>query len=188
MEKADKGCRCGEGLQDEGVGSHGQHSALMSKTGQETVRQRHIERVFQVRRCGEGQSRKKEYCVQRSRGQRDPAVFSWGIPFKWLKKRDQGGEMGRAQILQDLFEQWFLTWVGCFCPPGTFNKVVITCHKCVCGEGWGWGTSEVAQSCPILCDPMDCSLPGSSIHGIFQARVLEWVAISFARGSSRPRD
>ena len=39
-----------------------------------------------------------------------------------------------------------------------------------------------------LCDPMDCSLPGSSIHGIFQARVLEWVAISFSRGSSQPRD
>ena len=48
--------------------------------------------------------------------------------------------------------------------------------------------SEVAQSCPILCDPMDCSLPGSSVHGIFQARVLEWVAISFSRGSSWPRD
>ena len=39
-----------------------------------------------------------------------------------------------------------------------------------------------------LCDPVDCSLPGSSVHGIFQARVLEWVAISFSRGSSRPRD
>ena len=37
--------------------------------------------------------------------------------------------------------------------------------------------SEVAQSCPTLSDPMDCSLPGSSIHGIFQARVLEWIAI-----------
>ena len=36
------------------------------------------------------------------------------------------------------------------------------------------------QSCPTLCDPMDCSLPGSSIHGIFQARVLEWVAIAFS--------
>ena len=40
--------------------------------------------------------------------------------------------------------------------------------------------SEVAQSCPTLCDPMDCSPPGSSIHGIFQARVLEWVAIAFS--------
>ena len=48
--------------------------------------------------------------------------------------------------------------------------------------------SEVAQSCPTLCDPMDCSLPGSSVHGIFQAIVLEWVAISFSSGSSRPRD
>ena len=48
--------------------------------------------------------------------------------------------------------------------------------------------SEVAQSCPTLCNPVNCSLPGSSVHGIFQARVLEWVAISFSRGSSRPRD
>ena len=39
---------------------------------------------------------------------------------------------------------------------------------------------EVAQSCPTLCDPMDCSLPGSSVHGIFQARVLEWGAIAFS--------
>ena len=38
------------------------------------------------------------------------------------------------------------------------------------------GEGEVTQSCPTLCDPMDCSLPGSSIHGIFQARVLEWGA------------
>ena len=48
--------------------------------------------------------------------------------------------------------------------------------------------SEVAQSCPTLCDPVDCSLPGSSVHGIFQAIVLEWIAISFSRGSSQPRD
>ena len=45
---------------------------------------------------------------------------------------------------------------------------------------------EVAQLCPTLHDPMDCSLPGSSFHGIFQARVLEWVAISFSRGFSNP--
>ena len=66
--------------------------------------------------------------------------------------------------------------------------------------------SEVSQSCPTLSNPMDCSLPGSSTHGIFQARVLEWdaiafsvayscptlrleqVAISFSRESSQPRD
>ena len=53
---------------------------------------------------------------------------------------------------------------------------------------WGPSESEVAQSCLTLCDAMDCSLSGSSIHGIFQARVLEWIAISFSRGSSRPRN
>ena len=41
------------------------------------------------------------------------------------------------------------------------------------------GVCSAAQSCPALCEPMDCSLPGSSVHGIFQARILEWVAISW---------
>ena len=45
--------------------------------------------------------------------------------------------------------------------------------------------SEVAQSCPTLCDPVDCSPPSSSVHGILQARVLEWVASSFSRGNER---
>ena len=45
--------------------------------------------------------------------------------------------------------------------------------------------SEVAQSCPTLSDPMDCSLPGSSIHGSFQARVLEWGAIAFSQSPNR---
>ena len=57
------------------------------------------------------------------------------------------------------------TGVGCHFPP--------QCMK-VKSE------SEVAQSCPPLIDPMDCSLPGSSVHGIFQARVLEWGAIAFS--------
>ena len=48
--------------------------------------------------------------------------------------------------------------------------------------------SEITQSCPTLCDPMDCSLLGFSVRGILQARILEWVTISFSRGSSRPRD
>ena len=46
----------------------------------------------------------------------------------------------------------------------------------------------VAQWCLTFCDPMDCSPPGSSVHGSLQARILEWVAISFSRGSSQPRD
>ena len=47
---------------------------------------------------------------------------------------------------------------------------------------------SVTQSCLTLCNPIDCSLPGSSDHGIFQATILEWVAISYSRGSSWPRD
>ena len=50
------------------------------------------------------------------------------------------------------------------------------------------GEREVTQLCPTVCNPMDCSLPGSSTHGIFQARTLKWVASSFSRGSSWPRD
>ena len=56
---------------------------------------------------------------------------------------------------------------------------------------WKWKKKVkvlVAQSCLILCDPMDCSLPGSSVHGIVQARMLEWEAILFSRGSSWLRD
>ena len=48
--------------------------------------------------------------------------------------------------------------------------------------------SKIVQSCPTLCDPMDYSPLGSSVHGIFQEGILEWVAISFSRRSSRPRD
>ena len=59
------------------------------------------------------------------------------------------------------------------------NKILgsARCLHCVC-----------ARSCPTLCNPMDCSPPGSSVHGISQAGILEWVAISFSRGSSQLRD
>ena len=62
-------------------------------------------------------------------------------------------------------------------PPG--KNTGVGCHfllQCIKVKS----ESEVAQSCPTLSDPMDCSLPGSSIHGIFQARVLEWGAIAFS--------
>ena len=65
------------------------------------------------------------------------------------------------------------------------SYMIVYIHfKCVKFES----QSVVAQSCLTLSDPMDCSLPGSSVRGILQARILEWVAIAFSRGSSRPRD
>ena len=57
------------------------------------------------------------------------------------------------------------------------SYIVVCVEGCVCD-----------QSCLTLCNPMDCNLPGSSVHGIFQTRILEEVAISFSRGSSQPRD
>ena len=54
-----------------------------------------------------------------------------------------------------------------------------------CYSSFICATFSVAQSCLTLCDPIDCNLPGSSVHGIFQARILEWITISFSRGSSR---
>ena len=58
------------------------------------------------------------------------------------------------------------------------------------GKQWQWQCShaESLQSCPTLSHPVDCSPPGSSVHGILQARILEWVTISCSRGSSQPRD
>ena len=82
----------------------------------------------------------------------------------------------------------FLSPVDLFNPRTKLTSPALTdgffCH---------WATevkseSEVSQLCLTLCDLMDCSLPGSSVHGILQARILELVAISFSRGSSQPRD
>ena len=75
---------------------------------------------------------------------------------------------------------WELAWQPDACTPGYWVLVHRVANapptKGYC-EVKKW--SEVTQSCPTLCDPMDCSPPGSSILGIFQARVLEWVAISY---------
>ena len=69
-------------------------------------------------------------------------------------------------------------WPGKFKLVGEENRSSRE-YMCAC---------SVAQSCPTPCDPMDCSPPGFSVHGISQARILEWVAISYSRGSSWPRD
>ena len=80
-------------------------------------------------------------------------------------------------LLEPSWLEWELSYVG---PEPALKQV----HVIELPES----ESEVAQSCPTLCDPVDCSLSGSSVHGIFQARVLEWIAISFSRGSSGPRN
>ena len=65
----------------------------------------------------------------------------------------------------------------------------VGCHFLLqCMKVKSESESEIAQSCPTLSDPTDCSLPDSSVHGILQARILEWLAVSSSRGSSRSRE
>ena len=122
-------------------------------------------------------------------------------PYFWIRglvTSDPHRESHRRQLVAAWL--FFPCWGTCGIKTRSWDffdsPVVKTpCFHCRgTGSIPGWGAkipltvSEVAQSCPTLCDSMDCSLPGSSVLGIFQARILEWVAISFSRGSSRPRD
>ena len=87
-----------------------------------------------------------------------------------------------------IFQARILEWVAMPSSRGSSWPRDWTCVSCIgrrilypCATLYPWvWVSEVTQSCPTLCDPVDCSPPGSSVHGILQARVLEWVAISFS--------
>ena len=82
--------------------------------------------------------------------------------------------------LQGIYEHEVedVKWNGIY----NYGKPVNPSDVCVCV------CVLVNQSCPVLCHPVDCSPPGSSVHGILQARILEWVAIPLSRGSSQSRD
>ena len=89
---------------------------------------------------------------------------------------------------------WYLL-TSCFCIPVPYDEkdiffffLVLVPEGLVCLHEMKWGEMKVCQSCLTLCDPIDCSPPGSSVHGLFQARISEWVAISFSRGSSQYRN
>ena len=106
------------------------------------------------------------------------------IDRKWRREKSQ--RWLPRFTLRRLRKQWchWETWAR---QPGQLWSCVTLPSAWVMPPTLGKSEGEVAQSCPTLCNPMDCSLPGSSVHGIFQARILEWIAISFSR-SSRPRD
>ena len=91
--------------------------------------------------------------------------------------------------IHGIFQARILEWVAISFSRGTFRPRNQTRVSCIVGRRftvWATKWSEITQSCPTLCNTMDCSLSGSSVHGIFQARVLEWIAISFSKGSSNP--
>ena len=84
-----------------------------------------------------------------------------------------------AFMVESKLLHW-LTWVTSLVQPHHFClRITYLGHVSAC---------SVAQSCPTLCDPMDCNPPDSSVRGIFHAKILEWVSISFSRGFSQPGD
>ena len=96
---------------------------------------------------------------------------------------EESGEWSRENSFSFLI---FYALKNCKIVPYYFAGLMYEYMKKWMETSMDW--SEVAQSCPTLCDSMDCSPPGSSIHEILQAKILEWVAISFSKGSSQARD
>ena len=124
------------------------------------------------------------YWIVASQPETEAALSALGSPHYFIQSEFLGHQSLDEGKMSQLLVLLHLCHVICL----LFGKIVKytnTEHRLhtITGES----ESEVAQSCPTLCDPMACRLPGSSLHGILQARVLEWVAISFSRGSSRPR-
>ena len=118
------------------------------------------------------------FLPKKSHGKRSLVGYSpWGHKeldmTEWPALSKQGIKSSeRKQIMSN----------GEWCPNEELVKKTNT-YKPTWSESSSESESEVTQSYLTLCDPMDCSLTGSSVHGIFQARVLEWIAISFSRGS-----
>ena len=135
--------------------------------------------------CPGGKTALSGELLQQSSGIQRSAAENWNLCFKTFQ------DQPTVYILLEEQGAWALSggpvalctiaWVCALT-----KSTLCLFPTCLCWVS-EW-MNEVAQSCPTLHDPMDCSLPGFSIHGIFQARVLEWVAISFSRRSSQPRD
>ena len=116
--------------------------------------------------------------------------MSWRVRLpEWLKTSDDTKipHLTRQVVGHPLFEDWpYFVYVNRFLLP--WNKDECRSREYLLGIRCCLNVCSVTQLCLTLCDPLDCSPPGSSVHGILQARILEWVAISSSRGSSWPRD
>ena len=99
---------------------------------------------------------------------------------KKLQLREK--QIAKGTQLANNWQGGIWTWVSLFIHT-LIGWVLVVCHFC---KLWWWGCSHYVVSDSR--DPMECSPPGSSVRGISQTRILEWVAISFFRGSSQPRD
>ena len=114
------------------------------------------------------------------------SILAWRIP--WIKEPDRSQSM-ESQSQNDWVTNIFtlsLSMTSCWLQRQSHSK--LWCYRL---KKFTLSSSSVcihAQSCLTLCNSMNCSPPGSSVHGLLQARILEWVAISFSKGSSPPRD
>jgi len=102
----------------------------------------------------------------------------------WTKGHIQMPLVPLISHYQDMCDEVYTLAMHSYCAFTEYQKMRVWFSTIEEEVKW----SEVTQSCLTLCDPMDCSLQDFSVHGILQARVLEWVTISFSRGSSWPRD
>ena len=133
-----------------------------------------------------------------SLGQEDPlekemtahsSILTWEIP--WTEEPGGLQSMGSQEVKHDLVTKQQFIFIYCLITyrfkHENFRTLKKLCYNSGHGGG-GAGGGLVTQSCLTLCDPMDCNPPGSYVHGTSQARTLEWVAISFSKGSSQSRN
>ena len=122
----------------------------------------------------------REHSIHRGKlCEHDPSLF-------FLHPSTQGGSSTQLTFSNTVFTEFMFTFpfylwqtmLIFFSSLVGTSRFLLKCMLCVL----------VAQLCPTLCNPMNCSPPGLSVHGIFQARILEWIAIPFSRGISQPRD
>ena len=112
---------------------------------------------------------------------RPKSEFEWTqLGISWEAESEDKRE-GLLEVLEE-----FILWIVSIDKESwnPLGNVMVIIHNC----GWKWKKVLVTQSCPTLCNPMDWNPPDSSVHGILQARILDWVAVSFSRWSSQPRD
>ena len=123
------------------------------------------------------------------RGILQARILEW-VTISFFRGSSRPRDRTQDSLSVEFFRQEYCSALP-FPTPGVLPHPVFPAYPALTGGVFTRATwekkekeSEVAQLCLTLGDPLDCSLPGSSVHGILQARILEWVAISFSRGSS----
>ena len=133
-----------------------------------------LQRIFPTQRSHPGLQHCKWILYQLSHKGR-PRILEWvAYPFSSRSSLIQKSNWGLLHCRQPLYHLSMREALDTIC------TYIYYIYICVC--------ARPHQLCLTLCDPMDCSPPGSIFHGIFQARILDWVAMPFSRGSSQPRD